>query len=52
MPYNEKDLLETSSPELCREIAKARELTRRYNQLPHDDDLCSFAQKVIRKRRI
>lgn len=37
MPYNEKDLLETSSPELCREIAKARELTRRYNQLPHDD---------------
>ena len=37
MEYREQDFLETADPQTLAVIAKARELTRTYNQIPHCD---------------
>lgn len=37
MEYCEQDFLETAGPQTLRQIARARELTRRYNRIEHSD---------------
>ena len=37
MEYNEQDFLETAGPQTLKQIAKTRELTRKYNRIEHGD---------------
>lgn len=37
MEYSKQDFLETASPQTLKQIAKTRELTRKYNQIEHSD---------------
>lgn len=37
MEYNEQDFLETAGPQTLKQIARTRELTRKYNQIKHSD---------------
>lgn len=37
MEYSKQDFLETAGPQTLKQIAKTRELTRKYNQIEHSD---------------
>ena len=37
MEYTEQDFLETAGPQALEQIARTRELTRKYNQIEHSD---------------
>ena len=37
MEYSKQDFLETADPQTLRQIARTRELTRKYNQIEHSD---------------
>ena len=37
MEYSEQDFLETADPQTLKQIARARELTRKYNQMAYSD---------------
>ena len=37
MEYSKQDFLETADPQTLRQIARTRELTRKYNQIKHSD---------------
>ena len=37
MEYNKQDFLETAGPQTLKQIARTRDLTRKYNQIEHSD---------------